>query len=133
MAMWGGGGAAGWSTNLGGGRGGMGGGTGRGGDGWDDDYLGKIYDAAVVRRFGPYLRPYRAQVAFAFLGMVLQSIANYSQPFLLALTVKAGVEGNERGVLMLLGLLLGISGVGWASLYLQQVLINQVGNRILVQ
>src|SRR5688572_4491419 len=65
--------------------------------------------------------------------MVLQSIANYAQPFLLALTVKAGVEGNERGVLMLLGVLLGISGVGWASLYLQQVLINQVGNRILVQ
>jgi ABC-type multidrug transport system fused ATPase/permease subunit len=131
--MWGGGGAAGWSTNLGGGRGNYGGGTGRGGDGWDDDYLGKVYDAAVVKRFGPYLKPYRAQVALAFLGMVLQSIANYSQPFLLAATVKVGVEGNERGVIILLSLLLGLAGVGWGSLYLQQIMINRVGNRILVQ
>ena len=47
MGMWGGGGAAGWSTNIGGGRGG---GTSRGSDGWDDEYLGKVYDAKVVSR-----------------------------------------------------------------------------------
>ena len=41
--MWGGGGAAGWSTNIGGGRGGWG---GRGTDNWDDEYLGKVFESA---------------------------------------------------------------------------------------
>src|SRR4051812_31462043 len=120
MAMWGGGGAAGWSSNIGGGGGRHGGGGGGGGvhgaDGWDDEYLGKVYDAEVVRRVGPYLRPYRSMVAFAFVGMVLQSIANYSQPFLVALTVKAGVEGNQNAVLIYLGIMLGLAGLGWLAL-----------------
>ena len=115
MAMWGGGGAAGWSTNIGGGRGGNQGGNGRGADGWDDDVLGKVYDAAVVSRFGPYLRPYRKQVIIAFLCMVLQSIANYAQPFVVALTVKAGVQGDQNGVFTMLGVLLGLALRGLTS------------------
>lgn len=137
MAMWGGGGAAGWSSNIGGGGGRHGGGGAgaavRGSDGWDDEYLGKVYDAEVVKRVGPYLKPYRGQVALAFVGMVLQSIANYSQPFLVAVTVKAGVQGDQSAVLIFLGILLGLAGLGWASLYLQQIMINRVGNRILVK
>jgi len=48
MTLWGGGGAGGWSTNIGGGGGGMP--QQRNADGWDEDYLGKVYDAEVVRR-----------------------------------------------------------------------------------
>ncbi len=130
MGMWGGGGAAGWSTNIGGGRGGPGG--GRSSDGWDDEYLGKVYDAEVVKRLGPYLRPYKRQMVLAFIAMCVQSITTYGQPALIGLTVAAGVRGDERRVLIYLAALLGMAVLGWLALYVQQITINTVGNRLLV-
>jgi ATP-binding cassette subfamily B multidrug efflux pump len=130
MGMWGGGGAAGWSSNIGGGRGG---GMGRGADNWDDEYLGKVYDSKVVSRMWPYVAPYKAEVAGAFLAMTVQSIANYSQPFLIGYTVTAGTRGDERLVLALLGVLVALAALSWLALFAQQLLINRVGNRILVQ
>ena len=131
MGMWGGGGgAAGWSTNIGGGRGG---GGGRNADGWDDDYLGKVYDAKVVSRIMPFVRPFKREVATAFIAMTVQSVTSYAQPFIIGATVAAGVRQDERRVLMLLGILLSLAVVGFIALYIQQVLINRVGNRILVQ
>ena len=35
-------------------------------------------DAKVVGRFGPYLKPYKSEVALAFVGMTLQSIWNFN-------------------------------------------------------
>ena len=133
MGMWGGGGAAGWSTNIGGGGGGPGGGRARGADGWDDEYLGKVYDAEVVRRIGPYLRPYRGQMAIAFVAMCTQATTSYMQPLLIGLTVAAGIRHDERGVLILLGVLLGMAALGWVGLYTQQMIVNRVGNRLLVK
>lgn len=130
MGMWGGGGAAGWSTNIGGGRGG---GGGRNADGWDDEYLGKVYDAKVVSRILPFVRPYRREVVTAFIAMTVQSITSYAQPFIIGATVAAGVRRDEQRVLMFLGILLGLAVTGFLALYIQQVLINRVGNRILVQ
>jgi ATP-binding cassette, subfamily B, multidrug efflux pump len=130
MGMWGGGGAAGWSSNIGGGRGG---GMGRGADNWDDEYLGKVYDSKVISRMWPYVAPYKREVAGAFLAMTVQSIANYSQPFLIGYTVTAGGRGDERLVFTLLTLLVGLAVLSWLALFAQQLLINRVGNRILVQ
>jgi len=129
MGMWGGGGASGWSTNIGGG----GNNRGRGGDGWDDEYLGKVYDAEVIRRLGPYVRPYRKQVALAFGAMIVQSMTTYMQPVLIGLTVAAGIRQDEQQVMGFLGALLGMAFLGWVALYVQQITINTVGNRLLVQ
>ena len=131
MGMWGGGGAAGWSTNIGGGR--MGGGSGRGADGWDDDYLGKVYDAEVIRRLRPYLRPYKRQVVLAFLAMCVQATTSYLQPLLVGLAVEAGVRHDQRQVLILMAVLLSMAVVGWLALYVQQLTINIVGNELLVK
>ncbi|MFA7248855.1 MAG: ABC transporter ATP-binding protein [Dehalococcoidia bacterium] len=129
MAMWGGAGAAGWSTNIGGGR--MGG--HRGTDGWDDEYLGKVYDAEVVRRLAPYLRPYRWQVLLAFLAMSVQATTSYMQPLIVGFTVRAGIRHDPRQVLLLMGVLLGMAAIGWLALFIQQITINTVGNKLLVQ
>jgi ABC-type multidrug transport system fused ATPase/permease subunit len=128
MGMWGGGGASGWSTNIGGGTNRV-----RGGDGWDDEYLGKVYDSEVVRRLGPYLRPYRLQMAGAFIAMIVQSMTTYMQPALIGLTVAAGIRRDERQVMIFLAALLVMAGAGWLALFVQQITINTVGNRLLVK
>ena len=133
MGMWGGGGAAGWSQNIGGGRGGGHGPVSRGADGWDDDALGKVYDAEMMKRLRPYLRPYKRKIVLAFLAMSAQSTTTYIQPAIIGLSVEAGVRGDERRVLLLLGVLVGMAVIGWLALYSQQILINTVGNELLVK
>ena len=55
MTLWGGG-TGGWQHGMGGG-----GGTRmrRTHDGWDEDFLGKVYDAEVVRRLLPYMKEWK--------------------------------------------------------------------------
>lgn len=133
MAMWGGAGAGGWSSGIGGQATGVGRhGGGRGADGWDDDYLGKVYDAQVVRRLLPYLKDYKPQVSLAFLCMVLTAVSSYMQPALIALTVKAGIEHDTTRVWWLLGGMLGLAGVQWLSAYVQQLVTAWLGNRLLL-
>ena len=90
MAYWGGGGAAGW----GGGGPGMGARGGRMGrtDGWDYDDLGAVYDPAIVRRLIPFLAPYKTRVLIALVSMIVNSIANYTQPFIMAFGIKSVVD-----------------------------------------
>jgi ATP-binding cassette subfamily B protein len=130
--MWGGGGAGGWSTGIGGQSMGPARG-GRSSDGWDDEYLGKAYDAEVVRRILPYLLPYKLQAALAFAAMVLSAIMNFSQPLVIAFTVSAGVRGNEREVVVLLALLVVMAVLGWLAAFVQQLTINWLGNKLLVK
>ena len=71
MAMFGGAGAGGWSTGIGGQ--GMGPRSSRNSDGWDDEYLGKAYDSQVVRRIVPYLKPYKKQVVISLICMIVSA------------------------------------------------------------
>src|SRR5206468_1029604 len=88
MGFWGGGaGAGGWSQGLGGQA--MGPRAHRGTDGWDEEYLGKVYDGRVVQRIAPYLMQYKPQAALAFTCMIVNAVGSFSQPLLIGLTVKA--------------------------------------------
>lgn len=131
MAMFGGAGAGGWSTGIGGQ--GMGPRANRGSDGWDDEYLGKAYDAQVVRRILPYLKPYKKQAIIALLCMTISAATSFIQPLLIGLTVQAGVEGNTDRVWWLLGIMVGAAGVTWLSAYIQLLTTAWMGNRLLLQ
>ncbi|MBI5949878.1 MAG: ABC transporter ATP-binding protein [Chloroflexi bacterium] len=133
MGMFGGGaGAGGWSTGIGGQTMGPGR-TGRGSDGWDDEYLGKVYDAKVVQRLMPYLKQYKLQASLAFTCMVLSAVTSFLQPLLIGLTVKAGIQHDTRQVWLYLGIMMGMAFMGWASSYIQLLTTSWMGNRLLMQ
>jgi ATP-binding cassette subfamily B protein len=132
MAFWGGAGAGGWSTGIGG----QGQGVnrqGRGTDNWDDDYLGKAYDAQVVRRIMPYLMQYRKQAIIAFCCMFVSAATNFLQPLLIGFMVTAGLRGDERRIFILVGIMLALVLIGWLAAYLQQMTTAWMGNRLLLQ
>ena len=131
MAMFGGAGAGGWSTGIGGQ--GMGPRSSRNSDGWDDEYLGKAYDAQVVRRIMPYLKPYKKQAAIALLCMIVSAVSSFIQPLLIGLTIKAGVEGNTGQIWWLLGFMIGAASLTWLSAYIQLLTTAWMGNRLLLQ
>ncbi len=131
MAMWGGAGAGGWSGNIGGLQGGPM--RGRGADGWDDEYLGKVYDHRVVQRIFPYLMEFKLHAITAFICMIVNAAATFSQPLLIALTVNAGIKGDERAVVTYLIIMGILAVVAWASLFVQQITTAYLGNRLLMR
>jgi len=131
MAMFGGGAAGGWSTGIGGQT--VGPQRGRGSDGWDDEYLGKVYDAQVIKRILPYLKPYKKQAIIAFICMAVSAISSFLQPLLIGLTVKAGVEGDTTRIWWLLGIMVGAACITWISTYVQLLTTAWMGNRLLLQ
>ncbi|MFN0093921.1 MAG: ABC transporter ATP-binding protein [Dehalococcoidia bacterium] len=134
MAMFGGGaGAGGWSTGIGGQNMGPRNAAGRGADGWDDDYLGKVYDSAVIKRLWPYLMQYKMLASLAFGSMAISALSNFLQPLLIGLAVKAGIEGNTDRIWLLGTIMVVMAVVGGVASFLQQWSTAKMGNRLLLQ
>lgn len=105
----------------------------RGADNWDDDALGKVYDAQVVRRIMPYLAAYKPQAALAFACMLVTALASFLQPLVIGLTVQAGIKGDEDRVYVLLGVMLGMAAASLAAAVGQQLVTAWLGNRLLLK
>ncbi|MGD9933088.1 MAG: ABC transporter ATP-binding protein [Dehalococcoidia bacterium] len=132
MGMWGGGaGAGGWSQGIGGQPGGPR--ASRSYDGWDEDYLGKVYDAKVIRRLVPYLAQYKLQAFTAFSMMVITALTTFLQPLLAGLAVKAGVQRDTEQLAWLTGSMLLLAVVGWLSQMTQQIVTARMGTKLLYQ
>jgi len=132
MGMWGGASAGGWSH---------GGppsarppaGLKRSIDGWDDEELGKVYDHTVMRRFFPYLKPYKRQTVFALLGMLLFVVASNVQPYLIGRAIDTYIPTGDLGGVTRIGIaLIALAVVGWLGQLVQQVSTAFLGHHILL-
>src|SRR5215208_7270585 len=129
MGFHGGGGmAGGWSQSLTG----MGG-PRRGLDGWNVDELGKVYDAKVVRRLIPYLKPFKLQAVGALIGVLGYAITSFSQPLFVGFAIDDIIRRdmdalNRHGLL-----LLGVAITSWAFQWLQLSCSGYIGHRILLK
>src|SRR5688572_27549875 len=131
MGFWGGGaGAGGWSQGIGGQAQGP---RNRGSDGWDDDYLGKVYDAEVIKRLIPYLMEYKGLACLAFASMVIAAVTSFLQPLFIGLSVKAGVEGDTDRVIQLLIIMVVLAGIQLAAQMTQQLTTSYMGNKLLLK
>ena len=132
MGMWGGGGGAGgYSTGIGGQQGMMRG--GRNADGWDEEYLGKPYDAEVVRKMAPYLSNHKPAMLLAVFCMALVSTSVFIQPLLLGWTVAAGAEHNTDRLPWLIGGMVGFGVIGWIAGMVQQLVMARLGTQLLYE
>jgi ABC-type multidrug transport system fused ATPase/permease subunit len=126
--MGGGGMAGGWSQSLTG----MGG-PRRGLDGWNDEELGKVYDARVVRRLIPYLKPYKLQAVGALVGVLGYAIASFSQPLFIGFAIQDIIAGDMNALNRHGLLLLGLAIVSWMFQWLQLTCSGYIGHRILLR
>lgn len=131
MGMWGGGaGAGGWSQGLGGQS--MGPRGGRNSDGWDDEYLGKVYDAEVVRRVIPYIKAWKRHATIAFITMVLYSVSTFIAPLFIGLLVQAGLDHDKPRVITYGIVMVVLAIVQWVSQQIQQYTTAWMGSQILL-
>ena len=131
MGMWGGGMAGGYSSGIGGQRGGMRG--TRSSDGWDEEYLGKPYDAEVVRKMIPYLRHRRRALLIAFACMLLVSVSIYVPAFFIARATEDALTGNAGRIPVWAGSLAVLGVAGWIAGMTQQLIMARVGTQLLFE
>jgi len=126
--MFGGGGAAGgWSQSLTSGNHGF----RRGMDGWNDDELGKLYDAKVVGRLGKYIKPYRWRMTLSIVGVIGFALTSYAQPLLIGLAIDAVQKGNSGRLDFLFGLMVVFAFASWGFQYMQLDSSGIIGHNVL--
>src|ERR1039457_274372 len=62
----------------------------------DEDPVGKVYDARLVRRLGHYLRPYWIQATVSSLAVSFKSLSDVTGPYLVKVAIDRYLTGNSR-------------------------------------
>ncbi len=101
-----------------------------GGDLYEDEILGKAYDARLARRLLTFLGPYRLAVGFAFLCLLLEKGAELAGPLLIGAALDAAVLDRDLARLDRLALFfLGTVLFAFLFNYLQTLVVQQTGQR----
>jgi len=61
----------------------------------DEDPVGKVYDARLVRRLGHYLRPYWIQATISALSVTCKSLSDVTGPYLVKVAIDRYLTGNS--------------------------------------
>jgi ATP-binding cassette subfamily B multidrug efflux pump len=98
----------------------------------DEEILGKAYDARLMRRLLRYLWPYRLSVAVALSSIVMASVLQLAQPYLMKVAIDrhiatGNLEGLDRIALAFLLILLA----SFALEYVQTWVLQMTGQRIM--
>jgi ATP-binding cassette subfamily B protein len=97
----------------------------------DDDAVGNSYDWALLLRLLRYLRPYRAQVALAFVLIVVLAALDLCGPLLYKTAIdKYIVPRDARGLQHLAGLYLLLLLVAFATRFTQLYILQMTGQRV---
>ncbi len=103
----------------------------RGADSWDEDYLGKVYDAEVVRKLVPYMKEWKFHAFMSLFLMVVTAVSQFIQPMLIGLITAAAIRGDTHQVAIYAGLMIGFAISQSLSQMTQQLLTAWMGTRIL--
>jgi ATP-binding cassette subfamily B protein len=98
----------------------------------DEEILGKAYDARLMRRLVRYLRPYRRQIFFAFLLILLDAGLETIPPLLTMLAIdKYIAASNTAGLAVVAGLYVLTLAAKFVTEFVQALLLQRTGQRIM--
>lgn len=98
-----------------------------------DDVYGAVFDGEVLRRFYPFIAPYRRAIITGLIAVLVFSLTTLSVPLVIRHVVdNVLLSSGGRGVLAAAAAaLLVLAAVNWASNYIQQVIVARMSNRVL--
>ncbi|MEO8256838.1 MAG: ABC transporter ATP-binding protein [Acidobacteriota bacterium] len=98
----------------------------------DDEILGKAYDARLMRRLLGYLWPYWRSVAVALVAIIVGSLAQLAQPYLIKIAIDRHIAaGQLDGLGRLAVMYFAILAAAFASEYAQTWILQLTGQRIM--
>jgi ATP-binding cassette, subfamily B, multidrug efflux pump len=99
---------------------------------YEDEVLGKAYDARLMRRLLIYLRPYKRQVAIALAAIVSFSMLELAPPYLVKLVIDRYIPASDlQGVSLVAVLYLAAQLGSFLLEYLQTWTLQMLGQRIM--
>ncbi len=97
-----------------------------------DDVLLRGFDPRVSRRLLSFMHPYRWQLYFSLLLMLVNSAAAVAGPYLVKVAIDSGMRANDLNALRQSVLLyLILAGIQWLSIYLRVNTMAIVGQSII--
>jgi ATP-binding cassette subfamily B protein/subfamily B ATP-binding cassette protein MsbA len=96
-----------------------------------DDSLGKIYDARLIRRLAGYTRPFVGQFLLAILLMILRSTFAVAAPWIVGRAIDDGIRTGNLVALRTWTLIFAVSAVGeWITNRARIMIMAVVGTRV---
>ena len=97
----------------------------------EEDKIGKVYDAGLLKRLMAYLKPYQARTILAVVLMAISSLLNVAGPWLIGRAVDNGIQTGSMAQLRLwTGLFVGAAIVEWITNRQRIAIMAYVGTRI---
>jgi ATP-binding cassette subfamily B protein len=100
----------------------------------DEVIFGAVFDGKVVRRFLPYVRPYKRDIILALLGVLVFTATQLAIPLVVRRAIDYGLLGDSAGMQVLTGAVLAfaaIISVNYAANFVQERLASNVAERVL--
>lgn len=99
----------------------------------ENQVQGKVYDSRLARRLGGYLRPYARMVAAGFALLIVLAALDVAGPLILKEAIDGQIaKGKSDRLGLLVTLYLASLGGVFALRYVQAVLMNYVGQRVMM-
>ena len=98
----------------------------------EDEVLGQAYDHRLMRRLFGYLRPYRVQVVFGAVLVILESLTQLAYPYLTKEAIDGGIRHHNLLRLdKVAALWLAVLVVGFVVGYFNNLVIQRVGQHVM--
>ncbi|HST05585.1 MAG TPA: ABC transporter ATP-binding protein [Chloroflexia bacterium] len=98
----------------------------------EDEILGRAYDSRLMSRLLTYLRPYKKQVALAFVLILGTTFAGLAGPFLLSQAVNNAIAPGKYDLLVTIALIyLGTVVLGFGFRYAQNYVMQLIGQHVM--
>lgn len=99
----------------------------------DDEILGKAYDGRLMRRLLRFITPYRRQVAVAMLLLLGAVLVDLATPLLVRRAIDGPIsQGNVAGIWPIFGVYLVILALSFVFRYSQVYILQNVGQKAMV-
>lgn len=97
----------------------------------EEDTIGKVYDAGLLKRLMTYLKPYQARTILAVVLMAISSLLNVAGPWLIGRAVDQGITAGSMAQLRLWTVLfVGAAIFEWITNRQRIAIMAYVGTRI---
>ncbi|ETX09155.1 MAG: hypothetical protein ETSY2_01175 [Candidatus Entotheonella gemina] len=98
-----------------------------------DERYGQVYDPRVMRRFWPFIRPYRYGMGWAALCMLGTAASHLLAPYVVRRSIDGYIaSGDAPGLTRMVLLYISIALAGWLLHYGDTLLMTRVAQRVLL-
>jgi ABC-type multidrug transport system fused ATPase/permease subunit len=99
--------------------------------GADDEVLGRVYNAGMMKRLGEYVAQVKGHLSLGAIGVVIRTASNLVTPLLVAEATNRIVEGNVNGLTIAVLAYLAVLLIMFGAQYLETLHLSWAGQGIL--